>query len=164
MKFKDLLNKYTTKEILKEIKKIFLLIDIDFDSFEKNYYSELIKEIKELNPISSIFIIYLKEKGKYDDEFYFLKDYIENNKYEILGYRENGNFFHDISHIRWEEWLGSECNIPENISELYFLVRVIFQMTLLGISNKDVENSFYSAIESNHSLHKQLIKIAMINE
>jgi hypothetical protein len=118
MKFKDLLKKYSDKEILDKLFKIY--------PDQKNSvsgYESVLKKLRKLKPIKSrleLCVSWKEDEGKYLD---------------VKGF--DGKTTWAIEFTKWEEWLDMRVNCK--INELDFIAGALWEMTYCGYEQKTIQ-------------------------
>ena len=133
MKFIELLRKYTDEEIIDELKK-------NYNDIHDESYKSALTELRELTPSTEaqdlkINVEIIKEQFGEPIEPFLSCDGI--------GPDENGEIVRwGIEFDKWEEWLAKdicEDNFKE-LSEITILAGIIWEMTFIGYTQKDVQD------------------------
>lgn len=127
MKLKEILNKYSDDEILKNIAKL-------YSDQNPDWYKSPLQQLRKTNPIDTDITIFI------------------NHKEDIYGYNKSCKYALALEFRPWGQWLSMEIDndIIDRYSLLDIITICIWEMTLIEWDDKSIQlklNKIHSRIE-----------------
>ena len=146
MKLKELIEKYNFEEVFQKLIELYPKEEKNKKGY-KNAYTEM-KELTnsniEVNPKSKIIVEYIK-KDKLIEEPYWSVSLLENNmRYAI-----------ELS--QWKDLMNYNCKI-KNMEEIDFLAHVIWELTFMGYSQKEIKKEYDKITKLADKAKKEMSK------